>query len=588
VEVGNDDEGNDDHGNDTTSQHTNNSTDNETDGSEDALPARDRRPPAYLRDYVTNLENNDDQVQNLAIALFSSSEDPSTYEEAAKVDSWRKAMDSEIQSIEDNDTWELVNLPPGVKAIGVKWIFKTKYNEKGQIEKHKARLVAKGYSQKYGIDYSEVFAPVARWETIRSILSLAAYEGWCVFQLDVKSAFLHGELVENVYVEQPLGYKKGNDSQVYKLKKALYGLRQAPRAWYSKIEAYFLNEKFEKCFCEHTLFVKVDDKGKILIVSVYVDDLIYTGNDEHMMRNFKRSMREMFAMTDLGKMKYFLGIEVIQNKQGIFINQQKYGSEILQRFGMSDCNGVCSPIVPGCKLVKDEAGKAIDATMYKQMIGCLMYMLATRPDMAYSVCLTARYMERPTEMHVAAVKRILRYLKGTLDHGILYKPKAGGELILEGWSDSDYAGDYDDRKSTSGYVFTMNGVAVSWCSKKQPIVTLSTTEAEFVSAASCACQCIWLRNVLKHLHVKQAGCTFINCDNSSSIKLSRNPILHGRCKHIDVRYYFLRDLCKDGVIELKYCKTQDQLADIMTKALKLESFCKLREGMGVCDLSSAM
>ncbi|KAK2427210.1 putative mitochondrial protein [Trifolium repens] len=587
VEVGDNDEGNDDHGNDATSQHTNNSSGNETDGAEDdALPARDRRPPAYLRDYVTNLENNDDQVQNLAIALFSSSEDPSTYEEAAKVDSWRKAMDSEIQSIEDNDTWELVNLPPGVKAIGVKWIFKTKYNEKGQIEKHKARLVAKGYSQKYGIDYSEVFAPVARWETIRSILSLAAYEGWCVFQLDVKSAFLHGELVENVYVEQPLGYKKGNDSQVYKLKKALYGLRQAPRAWYSKIEAYFLNEKFEKCFCEHTLFVKVDDKGKILIVSVYVDDLIYTGNDEHMMRNFKRSMREMFAMTDLGKMKYFLGIEVIQNKQGIFINQQKYGSEILQRFGMSDCNGVCSPIVPGCKLVKDEAGKAIDATMYKQMIGCLMYMLATRPDMAYSVCLTARYMERPTEMHVAAVKRILRYLKGTLDHGILYKPKTGDELILEGWSDSDYAGDYDDRKSTSGYVFTINGVAVSWCSKKQPIVTLSTTEAEFVSAASCACQCIWLRNVLKHLHVKQAGCTFINCDNSSSIKLSKNPILHGRCKHIDVRYYFLRDLCKDGVIELKYCKTQDQIADIMTKALKIESFCKLREGMGVCSIIS--
>jgi hypothetical protein len=266
----------------------------------------------------------------------------------------------------------------------------------------------------------------------------------------VKSAFLHGELVENVYVEQPLGYKKGNDSQVYKLKKALYGLRQAPRAWYSKIEAYFLNEKFEKCFCEHTLFVKVDDKGKILIVNVYVDYLIYTGNDEHMMRNFKRSMREMFAMTDLGKMKYFLGIEVIQNKQGIFINQQKYGSEILQRFGMSDCNGVCSPIVPGCKLVKDEAGKAIDATLYKQMIGCLMYMLATRPDMAYSVCLTARYMERPTEMHVAAVKRILRYLKGTLDHGILYKPKTGDKLILEGWSDSDYAGDYDDRKVLQG------------------------------------------------------------------------------------------------------------------------------------------
>jgi hypothetical protein len=416
-------------------------------------------------------------------------------------------------------------------------------------------------------------------------LSLAAYESWNVFQLDVKSAFLHGELAENVYVEQPLGYQRGDSRQVYKLKKALYGLRQAPRAWYSKIESYFITEKFEKCFCEHTLFVKQASSGKILIVSIYVDDLIFTRNDAYMMEEFKKSMKEKFAMTDLGRMKYFLGIEVRQDQQGIFIHQQKYGSEILKRFGMEDCNKVCSPIVTGSKLVKDETGKATDATLYKQMIGCLMYTLATRPDMAYSVWLAARYMERPTEMHVAAVKRVLRYLKGTLSYGILYKCKAGNELMLQGWCDSDYAGDHDDRRSTSGYVFTMNDSAICWCSKKQPIVTLSSTEAEFVSAASCACQCIWLRNVLKHLHVKQAECTPINCDNSSSIKLSKNPILHGRCKHIDVRYHFLRDLCKDGVVELKYCKTQEQLADIMTKALKLESFCTLREGLGMCDLN---
>jgi transposase InsO family protein len=277
VEIENDsDEADENHGDETGSQHTNTNSDNESEESEGGLPIRDRRPPRYLRDYVTNLENNDDQLQNLAIAMFSSNEDPSTYEETAKSDVWRNAMDSEIQSIEANDTWELINLPPGAKAIGVKWIFKTKYNEKGHIEKHKARLVAKGYSQKHGIDYSEVFAPVARWDTIRAILSLAAYEGWCVFQLDVKSAFLHGELVEDVYIEQPLGYRKDNNNQVYKLKKALYGLRQAPRAWYSKIESYFLSEKFEKSFCEHTLFVKYDGKGKILIVSVCVDDLIYT------------------------------------------------------------------------------------------------------------------------------------------------------------------------------------------------------------------------------------------------------------------------------------------------------------------------
>jgi hypothetical protein len=284
-------------------------------------------------------------------------------------------------------------------------------------------------------------------------------------------------------------------------------------------------------------------------------------------------------------MKYLLGIEVVQNTQGIFICQQKYASEILDRFGMKECNKVCSPIVPGSKLIKDEKGKTVDATEYKRMIGCLMYLLATRPDLTFSVCLAARYMERPTEMHLASVKRILRYLKGTLSFGMMYKNGDGQDLIMQGWTDSDYAGDYDDRKSTSGYVFTMGSSAVCWSSKKQPIVTLSTTEAEFVAAASSACQCMWLRNVLAHLHLNQKAGTIINCDNSSSIKLSKNPILHGRCKHIDVRYHFLRDLNKDGIIELSFCKSQDQLADIMTKALKLETFCRLRESLGVCDLS---
>jgi hypothetical protein len=192
---------------------------------------------------------------------------------------WRKAMDAEIDSIKRNDTWMLTTLPAGCNSIGVKWVYKTMYNEKGDIEKHRARLVAKGYTQKHGIDYNEVFAPVARWDTIRTILSIAAYNGWSVFQLDVKSAFLHGELAEDIYVNQPLGYDNGDSKMVYKLRKALYGLRQAPRAWYSKIEAYFSSEKFEKCPHEHTLFVKYGAEKEILIVSLYVDDLIYTGNN---------------------------------------------------------------------------------------------------------------------------------------------------------------------------------------------------------------------------------------------------------------------------------------------------------------------
>jgi hypothetical protein len=324
-------------------------------------------------------------------------------------------------------------------------------------------------------------------------------------------------------------------------------------------------------------------EGKCLIVSLYVDDLIYTGNCEELFEGFIDSMKKHFDMTDLGKMRYFLGVEVTQNANGIFIHQQKYAREILSRFGMEECNMVCNPIVPGSKLARDENGKMVDATNFKQMVGCLMYLLATRPDLAYSVCLIARYMERPTEIHAASAKRILRYLKGTLNYGILYKKdELGSEL--KGWTDSDYAGDLDDRKSTSGYVFKLGSGAISWSSKKQAIVTLSTTEAEFVAAASCACQGMWLRKILQHLGHTQNECTKIYCDNSSSIKLSKNPIMHGRCKHIDVRYHFLRDLTKDGIVEMVHCNSGDQIADIFTKPLKLDSFYKLRAMLGVYDV----
>ncbi|GAU16044.1 hypothetical protein TSUD_339150 [Trifolium subterraneum] len=526
---------------------------------EDTLPPRSRRPPGWVRDYVTNIEELDEaeQAANLNnLAVFCDNEDPTCYEDAVKLVVWRHAMDQEIESIERNKTWELVDLPKGAKRIGVKWVYKTKYNENGEVDKHKARLVAKGYSQQHGIDFNEVFAPVARWDTIRAILAIAASKGWFVYQLDVKSAFLHGDLVENVYVDQPPGYSK-DIGKVYKLRKALYGLKQAPRAWYSKIESYFLQEKFEKCPHEHTLFVKKEGKEDILIVSLYVDDLIFTGSNKKMFETFKNSMKSKFSMTDLGKMRFFLGVEVKQLDCGIFIYQQKYAKELLMRFHMEQCNTVCSPIVPGNKLTKDEGGKTVDVTNYRQVIGCLMYLLATRPDLTYSVCLIARYMERPTEAHLAAAKRVMRYLKG----------------------------DLDDRKSTSGYVFMLGSSTVSWSSKKQAIVTLSTTEAEFVAAASCACQSIWLRRILEELGQEQK-CTTIYCDNSSSIKLSKNPVLHGRCKHIDVRYHFLRDLTKEGVVELSYCSTQEQIADIMTKALKLESFCNLRNKLGLCNVHS--
>lgn len=545
---------------------------------------RQTKRPGYLSDYVTENEEEEDEVNMVLINMvLTNSSDPTTFEEAQKSSKWIRAMDAEIESIEKNQTWVLTNLPKGSKCIGVKWIYKTKLNEFGDVSKHKARLVAKGYSQEHGVDYTEVYAPVARMDTIRIVLSTAAQKGWDIFQLDVKSAFLHGVLAEDVYVQQPRGYEiKGEEDKVYKLHKALYGLKQAPRAWFSRIEEYFVKEGFKKSENEETLFIKTNDRGNLLFVSVYVDDLIYTGDDIALMKEFKLSMEREFDMTDLGKMRYFLGIEVLQTDQGIHISQAKYVMEVLRRFEMEDCNSVFNPMAPGNKMDIDEDGEQIDETLYKQIIGSLMYITTTRPDIQFPVSLLSRYMSKPTKMHLLAVKRVLRYLKGTLDFGIWYKRGGVGELQV--YTDSDFAGDVDGRKSTSGYVFLMDNAAVAWLSKKQPIVTLSTTEAEYVAASVCACQVIWVKRILGELGYEVEGSTTILCDNTSTIKLSKNPVFHGRCKHIGVRFHFLRDLVKGNEIQLEHCGSDDQVADIFTKPLKRETFEKLRSQLGVCSV----
>jgi len=511
--------------------------------------------------------------------------DPVSFEEAVVSNHWREAMAKEMEAIERNHTWELTVLPDGVTPIGVKWVFKTKLNADGKVEKHKARLVAKGYAQSHGIDYTEVFAPVARLDTIRLILATAAQFSWEVFQLDVKSAFLHGELKEDVFVLQPEGFvKKGEEEKVYHLKKALYGLKQAPRAWYHKIEAYFAQEKFEKCPSEHTLFTR-SQGGKILIVSLYVDDLIFTGNDRTMCEEFKHSMMLHFDMSDLGKMSHFLGIEVKQYSNGIFICQRRYAQEVLSRFGMQDSNAVKNPMVPGTRLSKDTGEKGVEETLFKQLVGSLMYLTATRPDLMYTVSLLSRFMTNPTTTHWLAAKRVLRYIKGTTNLGILYK-RGANNLQLLAFTDSDYAGDLDDRKSTSGYVFMLGTGAVSWASKKQNVVALSTTEAEYMAAALCACQCIWLSRLLEQIGIMEKTEVEVMCDNSSTIQLSKHPVFHGKSKHIDVRFHFLRDLVNDGVIKLSFCNSQDQLADIMTKPLKLEQFDKLRSMLGISSIDA--
>ncbi|KAJ4781946.1 polyprotein [Rhynchospora pubera] len=506
-----------------------------------------------------------------------------SFEEAIKDDKWCDAMNEEMRAIEKNDTWELTSLPKGHKAIGVKWVYKKKMNPQGEIDKYKARLVAKGYKQKEGIDYEEVFAPVARMESIRLIISLAAQSKWRIFQMDVKSAFLNGILEEEVYVEQPLGYvKKGNEGKVLKLKKALYGLKQAPRAWNTRIDQYFKSHGFVQCPYEHALYVKVKN-GEMLVVALYVDDLIFTGNSGEMIEEFKKAMMREFEMTDLGLMSYFLGLEIKQSDDGIFISQEAYAKEVLKRFNMANCNPVSTPVECGVKLSRHDKGNVIDATLYKSLVGSLRYLTCTRPDILYAVGLVSRFMEEPRTTHWKAIKRILRYIQGTLSLGLFYDSSAN-DFGVCGYSDSDWGGDTDDRKSTSGFVFYVGNTAFTWLSKKQPIVTLSTCEAEYVAAATCVCHAIWLRQLLKEMNFAQEDATQIYLDSKSAIELAKNPVHHERSKHIDVRYHFIREQVKMKNIELIHVKSEDQVADIFTKPLPIKLFEKFKNLLGMMDV----
>eukprot|EP00253_Pinus_taeda_P009572 PITA_09572 len=375
---------------------------------------------------------------NSLFALYCHVDDPVHLEEAIKDRKWIEVLDEEINAIERNKTWDLVELPKGQEVIGFKWVYKTKSNAEGKIERHKARLVVKGYKQHK-----------------KQVESLPNGHKVNIPKWSVN---------EELYIEQPLGYeKKGQQQKVCKLKKALYGLKQAPRAWYSRIYSYLLEKGFEKCEGEPTLYIKEKD-GKILIVVLYVGDVIFTGNDDYLIENFKIVMKEEFEMTDMGLLRYFLGIEVEQNGNGIFISQAKYVNEVLERFNIQERKAAITPTVMGLKLSKEDNNKDFDPSLYKSIVGSVMYLTATRPDIMHDVSLISRFMERPKETHWQAAKRILRYVKGTKRFGILYTASECSDLI--GYADSDWAGSVDDWKITSDYVFHMGLGAISWASKK--------------------------------------------------------------------------------------------------------------------------
>lgn len=510
--------------------------------------------------------------------------EPVSFKEAVVHEEWVKAMESELQALKDHHTWTLVDLPKEKKAIGLKWVYKVKVSMDGKIQKYKARIVAKGYAQEYGVDYEETFSPVARFETIRVILSLAAQKGWKISQFDVKSAFLNGPLQEEVFVMQPPGFeRKGEEEKVYKLHKALYGLKQAPRAWYERIDSYLQKHGYQRTTSEPTVYVRKVTDDELIIVCLYVDDIIYTSSSNELLDEFKRKMIKEFDMSDLGDLHYFLGLEIQQGHNGIFVSQKKYATDLVKRFGMWKCKSVSTPMKVGEKLQNEVDGNiSCDAFKFRSMVGGLLYLTHTRPDIAFAVGLISRHMQSPTEYHYGVAKRILRYIAGTYEYGLWYEN--GKEVKLEGYTDSDWAGSFDDRKSISANVFTVGSSVVTWSSKKQRVVALSSTEAEYVSANEAACQAMWLRKLLADLDHKQKEATDIYCDNMSAVFLTKNLAMHSRSKHIDIKYHYIRSLVEAKEVSIKSCYTEDQVADGLTKQLGTEQFEYLRARMGIVKI----
>lgn len=361
-----------------------NSSSSNTKNSDPTLVSLLPKKTKSLREIYQDERYDEDYDESVNFALFSHS-DPIYFEEVVNEEKWCNDMDEEIDAIERNETWELTTFPPKKKVIGVKWVYKTKFNAKGKIDRHKAHLVVKGYKKQYGRDYDETYAPVTRMEIMCVVIEIAAKHKWKVYQMDVKSAFLNGVLKEEVYVEQPLGYEVvGEEHKVYRLKRALYGLKQDPWAWYRRIDTYLMSNGFSKSDGEPTLYIK-EKNGNMLIVVLYVDDLIFTGNDNFLIGEFKEAMKNEFEMTDLGLLKYFLGIEVKQMHDGIFISQEKYARKILERIKMQNSKAAPTPIVVGLKLSKEDCSKSVNPTLYKSMVGSLMYLTATWPYMMHAI-----------------------------------------------------------------------------------------------------------------------------------------------------------------------------------------------------------
>lgn len=552
------------------------------------------------REVSTECNENNDELPRRSVRTKTSTSfgsdfityvlesEPQTYKEAmssSDSSSWKEAVNSEIESILINRTWELVDLPPGIKPIGCKWIFKKKMKPDGTIDKYKARLVAKGYRQKEGIDFFDTYSPVTRITSIRMLIAIAAIYNLEIHQMDVKTAFLNGDLEEEIYMEQPEGFlSKGNETKVCRLVKSLYGLKQAPKQWHEKFDSVMLNNGFRINECDKCVYYKQVGQSYVMIC-LYVDDMLIFGPNFDTIKTVKKMLINHFDMKDLGVADVILGIKIIRTPKGIQLSQSHYVKKVIERFKNYGIKEATNPFSPSVHLHKN-TGESVMQLEYSRVIGCLMYIMnCTRPDIAYAVNRLSRYTSNPANEHWAALLRVLGYLKKTTNFSLNYERYPA---VLEGYTDANWISDSKESKSTSGYVFTLAGGAVSWKSSKQTLITRSTMESEFVALDKAGEEAEWLRQFLEDIPFwpKPVTTICIHCDNQAALSRAKSSVYNGKSRHIRRRHNTIRKLLSKGIISIDYVRSKDNLADPFTKGLSREIIEVASRGMGLRSLNS--
>ena len=543
------------------------------------------RKSAIPNDYVVYLQECDYNV--------GAENDPETFSQAMSSEVsnlWYNAMKEEMDSMASNRVWDLVKLPDGVKAIGCKWVFKTKKDSQGNIERHKARLVAKGFTQREGIDYTETFSPVSKKDSLRVVMALVAHFDLDLQQMDVKTAFLNGNLEEEVYMKQPEGFfSSDGEHLVCKLNKSIYGLKQASRQWYLKFHNVITSFGFEENVMDQCIYQKVSG-SKICFLVLYVDDILLATNDRGLLHEVKQFLSKNFDMKDMGEASYVIGIKIHRDRlRGVLgLSQETYINKVLERFRMKDCSPSVAPIVKGDKFNLDQCPKndfereQMKTIPYASAVGSLMYaQVCTRPDIAFVVGMLGRYQSNPGVDHWKAAKKVMRYLQGTKDYMLMYRRT--DELEVIGYSDADFAGCIDSRKSTSGYIFMLAGGAVSWRSAKQSLTATSTMEAEFVSCFEATSHGVWLKSFISGLRVVDSISRPLRlyCDNSAAVFMAKNNKSGSRSKHIDIKYLAIRERVKEKKVVIEHVSTELMIADPLTKGMPPMKFKDHVEKMGI-------